>query len=98
MQYAILNTVDRPDRRMVVEIIEGKAYYMSRAEEPRMKSYDGMTLRPDTTSLEDFGFTIVDLGRKIRCVKTGPGVAKYRDGEPRKWQGADDFELPKVAL
>lgn len=98
MQYAILNTIDRPDRRMVVEIIEGKAYYMSRAEEPRMKSYDGMTPRPDTTSLEDFGFTIVELGGKIRCVKTRPSVARYSDGGVREWQGETSFDLPRVAL
>lgn len=100
MKYAILNTIDRPEKRLVVEIIGNKAYYMSRGYLPSMKQYDGMTVRPMTTDLTDFGFKItereyqVDFTLSLDHVST----AKYEDGKQRKWQGQSEFSLPKVML
>lgn len=98
MKYAILNEIDRPDRRMVVQIIDGKAYYMSRAEEPGMKAYDGMQPRTNTTSLEDFGFNILEREFQVDFTKTRDSVARYSDGQVREWQGPVEFSLPKVVL
>jgi len=98
MKYAILNTIDRPYARLVVEIIGNKAYYMSRALEPGLKQYDGMELRHDTTGLEEFGFNFEDNGHSVTFTKVRDSVAKYSNGEIREWQGQAYFTLPKVDL
>jgi hypothetical protein len=98
-KYAIVNTVELPCRRLVTESVNGKFYYMARAEEKNLKAYDGMTpINP--TFLEDFGFTIQEVPETnlIHFRQTGPSCAKYADGRLRQWQGELDFILPSVIL
>lgn len=91
MKYAILNTIDRPCARLVVEIINGKAYYMARAVETGLKDYDGMSVREDTTSMEDFGFHIEERGDYVIFQHVWQSEAKYRDGTPPAMARRDVF-------
>ncbi len=93
-----MNTTDCPQKDMVVQIIDGKAYYMSRAYKPNFKSYDGMEPGKKTTSLEDFGFEIIEREYQADFSLVRTSVATYEDGAPRQWQGEFKFSLPKVKL
>lgn len=98
-RFAIINTCDAPQRRMVCEYLDGVGYcYMARAMEPHLKMYDGMNPeRP--TSLEDFGFDIEISNNEALFRRTRTWVATYEDGMPRKWQDRVypfEFSLPLV--
>jgi len=96
-KYAIVNDVDRPEGKLVTEIVEGKHYYMSRYFDDSKKNYDGMQPR-NPTFLEDFGFDIVEKEYQTEFIQTGESKATYKDGEQRRWQGEKEFVLPKVIL
>lgn len=98
-KYAIVNTIDCPQPRLVTQVIDGKHYYMMRSVkgEEYLKQYDGMT--PDRpTFLEDFGFKIDEKGSYVWFEQTEPSKATYEDGKPREWQDIKLFTLPRVIL
>ncbi len=84
-RFAIINTFDAPCLKMVCELVGGKYYYMARAYDPRLKSFDGML--PDRpTSMEDFGFDVLVVRAEAYFSKVRPSTATYEDGKPRVWQ------------
>ena len=95
-RFYIINEVDRPYARHVCELVNEGLCYMSRSTNPSMASYDGMSVRPDSTPVEDFGFTIEDHGDQIAFTKTSDSKATYKDGKPRDWQGERYFTLDAV--
>ena len=98
-KYAIVNDVDKPYRRLVTEVIDGKHFYMARSEEVGLRQYDGME-PTQPTFLEDFGFVMKEIEgtNRIHFNKVGASTASYRDGKPRQWQGEFAFDLPKVTF
>ena len=97
MKYVIVNECDRPHGRLVAQVIDGKAYYMQRHVEDYMKQYDGMDISR-STNVEDFGFEIIEDVSLVRFRFIGDGIAKYRDGSPREWQGEIYFTHVPVRL
>ena len=98
-KFAIVNDCDKPCRRLVAECIDGKFYYMARAEESLKANYDGMIpLNP--TFLEDFGFEIRNLKEtnSVIFLQKYKSKAKYEDGRIRQWQDIGNFTLPRVCL
>lgn len=98
-RFAIINTADAPQRRMVCEWVPRVGYcYMVRMDEPQMRFYDGMKpLHP--TSLEDFGFEVTFNGSDAVFTRIGDSTATYEDGKPRPWQDRTwdkQFGLPLV--
>lgn len=101
-KYAIINDTDRPCRDLIVECIDGKYYYMSRAYDKNKHGYDGMD-QPFPTNMADFGFDIVENMEKktVTFVNNRNGKARYRDGKPRAWQEhimVQSFTMPMVDL
>ena len=87
-KYAIINHVDYPGPRLVVQWVSGIGYcYLHRA----LKSYDGM-IGPEATDVRDFGLDYVeDLDSTVTFTVTDrASTATYTDGRPRRWQ--DPFE------
>lgn len=83
-QYAIINDVDRPYERLVVQLKDdGKYYYMH----PDLKDHGSMSPRDTTTNLTDFGIDIIEKGNKVKFIKTLSSIARYSDGRTRNWQG-----------
>ena len=98
-KYAIVNDVDKPEPRLVTEVIKGKHYYMMRSaeEETHLKQYDGMT--PERPAfLEDFGFDIVEKKDCVNFSLVRLSIATYKHGGIRVWQDKKKFSLPKVVL
>lgn len=94
-KYAIVNDLDRPESRLVTQIINSKHYYMMRSIEEDMKKYDGMnSIRP--AFLEDFGFQIIERENQVDFKLVNDSRATYKSGEIRFWQGEKEFSLPKV--
>lgn len=96
-RYAIVNDVDKPQRRHVAELVNGKFYYMARAEDPYLKQFDGYPLEHPAW-MEDFGFTIQETSERTLFIMESESKAVYRDGKPRYWQGELCFSLPRVKL
>lgn len=100
MKYVIVNDCDEPTWYHVAEGINGKYYYMARSIDGKthLKRYDGMNpSRP--TRMQDFGFSVVESEYEVLFKLTGPSIATYEDGVPRKWQGTlTEFIMPKVVL
>lgn len=97
MKYCIVNEADRPYSRLVAQIIDGKAYYMSRSIEHHLKQYDGMSI-DRATDIEAFGFFVEEKAHTVLFTKIGDSIAQYPDGSPRQWQGVSVFEKPCVVL
>lgn len=102
-RFAIINTCDAPQRRMVCEYIKGVGYcYMSRETNTHLKFYDGMTAsRP--TAMEKFGFMVEydNHVREVKFTRIATSTATYEDGKPRDWQDRNFpycFTLPMVRL
>lgn len=98
-RFAIMNTCDAPQRRMVCEWIPKVGYcYMRRSVEPHLKDFDGMMpSRP--TAIESFGFVSDVCGTEVVFRRVGPSTATYEDGTPRYWQDVNwdkVFTLPIV--
>ena len=98
-RFAIMNTMDAPQRRMVCEWVPNVGYcYMMRHHEPHLKDFDGMN-PPRPTSLEDFGFRVDVLSIEAVFTRIADSTATYEDGKPRSWQDrcwTDQFSLPLV--
>lgn len=99
-RFAIVNEIDRPYPRLVAEKVNGKYYYMNRATDKYLKSYE---MQPDNpTNIKDFGFEITDNGDTVIFTKVRPSIATYYDGRIREWNGdgaeENNFILPKVIL
>ena len=84
-KYAIVNETDQPCAKHICQLVNGKYYYMARKAYPELKRFDGM--RPDRpTSMQEFGFAVLERGNTVTFVRVASSVAKYHDGETRKWQ------------
>lgn len=93
-QLFIVNQYDRPDERNLAELRNGKYWYVH-PELSGMKYFFGMT-HENATPVEAFGIEITrDKDRGVIIGKlTGETRANYRrDGSPRRWQGAYNFEF-----
>lgn len=97
MKYIIVNTFDKPCPKLLAEVVNNKAYYMSRATIPNMKNFDGMEI-VDGTPIEDFGFEIVETPISVHFKQTRPSTAKYDNNTIRQWQGETSFTLPRINL
>lgn len=101
-KYAIVNECDKPEPRMVTQVVNGEHYYMMRStkEEAQLKQYDGMNPeRP--TFLEDFGFEIIEKRDYVQFSLIKESKATYKNGSLRVWQDSQHrskFTLPKVVL
>ncbi len=98
-RFAIMNTTDAPQRRMICEWIPRVGYcYMMRMHEPHLKDFDGMKpLRP--TDVREFGFKVDFAAGEAHFTRIGMSTATYEDGRPREWQDrqwGDRFSLPLV--
>jgi hypothetical protein len=98
-RFAIVNTADAPQRRMVCEWIPDIGYcYMMRQQEPHLKDFDGMRpARP--TPIESFGFAVEIAGDEAIFTRTNDSSATYEDGKLRPWQDRywkSQFSLPLV--
>lgn len=88
----ILNDIDKPHEDLVCAVDENARlrYLHERfADEPTHKPTD------EATPLSEFGFQINALSKRYVCRQLTPSRATYRDGRPRYWQGAPEFELPR---
>ena len=96
-RFVIVNTCDRPERRLIAEWVDSVGYcYM--ADRKNLKAFDGMTPK-DPTPIEAFGFTAYVGKHEAIFEPGGPVTSVYEDGEPRAWQGQDgSFKLPLVEL
>ncbi len=98
-RFAIMNTCDAPQRRMVCEWVPRVGYcYMMRNMEPHMKVYDGMK-PPKPTAIQDFGFDVDIMNGEAIFQSFRPSSATYEDGKMRDWQDSvwtTRFCLPLV--
>lgn len=91
-RYIIINDTDQPYPPLVAQLVsEKRGYcYLNR----RFKEYDGMT-GVEGTDIREFGISYSeDLDGIVRFRGNDiPPTAKYRDGQPRRWQSPiKDFE------
>ena len=86
-KYAIVNDVDKPERRLVTQVINGKHYYMLRStiKEAHLKKFDGMTSE-HPTFLEDLGFEIIEKKDYVQFSLVRESIATYKNGTRRVWQ------------
>jgi hypothetical protein len=98
-KYAIINTTDCPERRLIAQWVEGIGYcYMARHFEPRLRRFDGMKARRPT-AIEDFGFDVIEREFQVDFERHRPSSATYEDGTVRDWQdrySGPRFSLPRV--
>lgn len=98
-RFAIINTCDAPQRRMVCEWYQTVGYcYMVRHEDRYMREYDGMN-PSNPTAIETFGFSVEIHGDEAIFRRTGDSTATYEDGLNRPWQDRvwdQQFSLPLV--
>ena len=87
--FYIVNDVDRPEQRHVTILRDGKLHYVH----PELSKWGGMSMRDESTSMQDFGFTVTEAGGFVTFVLNNECVAKYRDGTSRKWQGCTNFTI-----
>ena len=98
MRYCIVNTMDKPCKRLVAQVIDGKCYYMIRAIKDCMKKYDGMDSFV-ATDIRDFGWDVEEKNGIAVFTRNWKECAKYQDGSHRQWQDDDDtFWYPLVNL
>ena len=87
--FYIVGDIDRPEPRHVAMLRDGKLHYVH----PELSKWGGMGLRDESTSMQDFGFTVTEAGGFVTFVLNNKCVAKYRDGESRIWQGSTNFTI-----
>jgi hypothetical protein len=93
--FYIVNLFDRPDERHITEKRQdGLFYYIHPSLRDEKRYWKMNPLNP--TPVGDFGISITIENGMIRGSLTSPSVAKYGDGRPRKWQGADDFTFDYI--
>jgi len=91
MEFYIVNEIDRPYERLVTALIPGKGL---RYIHPDLADFPFLAYHEDTaTSLRAFGFEWIKKGDVYTFHKVRPEVAKYRNGDPRHWQGRPTFSL-----
>ena len=82
--YVIINAFDCPEDKMIAEVIDPGspclAKYVSNGE--FCEGYN-------PTPIADFGRKVVWRKHGLKTISNGkPCIAEYKDGKPRKWQGA----------
>ena len=79
-KYYIVNDTDRPDQRHVAQLTEDGLVYLH----PGLSDWQTMSMRSESTPVEDFGFRITEDGDHVRFELAGLSAAKYRDGKIRQ--------------
>ena len=100
-EFYIVNDVDRPDERHVVERFIGRKGAYIHPDLRKWNDNNGyFQIVSGCTNIKDFGFSIeiiknTNTGIKDRVTfnKTGPSTATYKDGRKRPWQGKNSFSL-----
>ena len=87
--FAILNEIDGPYRKMVVQWCHDRGGYCYLHRGDGKSRYDGMQageMLGKPTPIEDFGFD-VDLSYQgvVLFERTRESRATYKDGKPRNW-------------
>lgn len=93
-KYFIVNDIDRPYERLIAEMQDNGTLCYVHPEMRKYKEYKNMSA-DRATQLEDFGITAVETENEIFFVKTMNSLAKYSSGEPREWQGSENFSIKK---
>ena len=90
-KYAIINDVDAPEPRMVVQWVE-RVGYCSLDRRTNKADFDGMK-GAEATDIRAFGFSWAENrdGTVSFYRNDLPVTATYRDGEPRFWQSPAEF-------
>lgn len=91
-RFYIVNRYDCPDERHIAEQLSNGLFYYINPSLRDEKRYWKMN-HPGPTPVEDFGISITIANGMIRGSLVSPSIAKYGDGQPRNWQGADKFEF-----
>lgn len=88
--FYILNDVDRPDARHVIQIVDDHAEYLHED----LRDWGDLRLPNESSSdLELFGFDVAIVGGFAHFTQVKESSATYQDGKPRKWQGNKEFIL-----
>ena len=90
--FYIVNDVDRPDARHVVQVVNETTRECEYLHED-LRDWGTMVLPDDAATLADFGFRVKIVGNTAKFRKCLGSVAKYKDGKSRPWQGENYFEL-----
>ena len=92
-EFRIVNDVDRPSEELIAKLApDGKLYYLHPTLAGNANFAKGMDAS-ESTSVEEFGVELQLRGRKLYGHRLGASRAKYRNGNPRYWQGAASFSL-----
>lgn len=83
--FYIVNSFDRPYERLVTQLRDGKLYYIH-AELRDVKHYKGMDAG-GATRVANFGIVLRQTTEGLHGSLEFPTTAKYRNGDPRQWQG-----------
>jgi len=89
MNFFIINDFDKPYEKLVM-VKDGD---LLRYIHPENKSCSPVNICKESTDLKEFGFDIFVVDGIARFVQSRPSTATYRDGKPRSWQGAKEFEI-----
>ena len=87
----ILNEIDRPCEKLIVQRI-GPNHF--KYIHPDFSNWNVMQKDFNTTPLITFGVAHQVEDDLIHFKVVANSAAKYRNGNPRQWQGADEFTLP----
>ncbi len=82
LKYVIINEIDRPDKRHIVDRETGK--YL----EPSLSEYSFKDFERATPIIK-FGFSF----RDGEFILERESIAEYSEGRKRKWQGEKRFRL-----
>lgn len=86
--FYIINDMDAPDERHVVINFSGIGRY--NLADDGIKGYQFGHFE-NATKLQDFGFTIKEVSNGYYAIQDKESIAKYKDGEKRRWQGSKEF-------
>lgn len=87
IEFYIINDVDCPDSRHVVVAEDGIGRYNLIGG---LVDYQFINFE-NATKLKDFGISIKKVSNGWICTKDRISIAKYKDGQPRQWQGELEF-------
>lgn len=88
IEFYIMNDIDAPDSRHVVLVEDGVGRY--NLANNGLKGYEFKDFSR-ATKIEDFGIEINEVSNGWICIKENTSIAKYKDGQPRQWQGEHAF-------
>ena len=107
--FYIVGDIDRPEPRHVTILRDGKLNYIHpdligwvdmhmrdgklNYIHPDLIGWVDVYMRDESTLMQDFGFTVTEVGGFVTFVQNNKCVAKYRDGTSRKWQGCTNFTI-----